>query len=158
MLAIKIVAHTLSRTQINCIFFDVRLDIAYGCYSCRVDVLTQDLVCFVVYHLGIKVKGLLWNKGVSVGYQGFVAFCFVCKDVLLSGLFAFVFASFSPFLAWLLLSHLVIFIKKIIAYWPIVIILTEHSLSSCIGTCSSKSWYLYVLILALEGFSMHLGF
>ena len=97
MLAIKIVAHTLSCTQINCIFFDVRLGIAYGCYSCRVDVLTQDLVCFVVYHLGIKVKGLLWNKGVSVGYQGFVAFLFVCKDVFLSDLFAFVFASFSPF-------------------------------------------------------------
>ena len=112
MLAIKVVAHTLSRTQINCIFFDVSLTVAYGCCSCRVDVMTQDLVCFVVYHLGIKVKGLLWNKGVSVGYQGFVAFCFVCKDVLLSGLFAFVFASFSPFLAWLLLSHLVIFIKK----------------------------------------------
>ena len=115
MLAIKVVAHTLSRTQINCIFFDVSLTVAYGCCSCRVDVMTQDLVCFVVYHLGIKVKGLLWNKGVSVGYQGFVAFCFVCKDVFLSGLFAFVFASFSPFLlAWLLLGHLVIFIKKLL--------------------------------------------
>ena len=115
MLVAKIVAHTLSRTQINCIFFDVRLGNAYGCCSCRVDVLTQDLVCFVVYHLRIKVKGLLWNKGVSVGYQGFVAFLFVCKDVFLSGLFAFVFASFSPFLlAWLLLSHLVIFIKKLL--------------------------------------------
>ena len=98
MLAIKVVAHTLSRTQINCIFSDVSLTDTYGCCSCCVDVMTQDLVCFVVYRLGIKVKGLFWNKGVSVGYQGFVAFWFVCKDVFLSGLFALVFASFSPFL------------------------------------------------------------
>ena len=74
-----IVAHTLNHTQIKCIFFDVRLGIAYGCYSCRVDVLTQDLVYFVVYRLGSKVKGLLWNKGLTVGYQGFSAFCLFAK-------------------------------------------------------------------------------
>ena len=71
MLAIKIVAHTLSRTQINCIFFDVRLGNAYGCYSCRVDVLTQDLVYFVVYRLGNKVKEDCGNKVLQLVIKDF---------------------------------------------------------------------------------------
>ena len=65
---------------------------------------------------------------------------------------------FSFFVGMVVVESFSHFYQEIIAYWPIVIILTEHSLSSCIGTCSSKSWYLFVLILALEGFSMLLGF
>ena len=75
---------------------------------------------------------------------------FVCKDVFLSVLYAFIFASFSPFVGIVVVESFSYFNQEIIAYWPIVIILTEHSLSSCIGTCSSKCWYLFIFFFCIR--------
>ena len=71
--------------------------------------------------------------------QGFVKYRLQTR--VLSILFRFcIILLFVGKFCWVALSH---FIRKIIAYWPIVICLTEHSLSSCIGTSTS------ILILAL---------
>ena len=71
--------------------------------------------------------------------QGFVKYRLQTR--VLSILFRFcIILLFVGKFCWVVLSH---FIRKIIAYWPIVICLTEHSLSSCIGTSTS------ILILAL---------
>ena len=40
--------------------------------------------------------------------------------------------------------------ENFIAYWPIVISLTEHSLSSCIGTCPSNCWYLSIFFFCIR--------
>ena len=75
---------------------------------------------------------------------------FVCKDVFLSVLYAFIFASFSPFVGIVVVESFSYFNQEIIAYWPIVIILTEHSLSSCIGTCPSNCWYLSIFFFCIR--------
>ena len=54
---------------------------------------------------------------------------FVCKDVFLSVLYA----SYSPFFGIVVVESFSHFVKKLLAYWPIVIVLTEHSLSSYPG-------------------------
>ena len=94
---------------------------------------------FVLLLVGDK-GNVGWRLKPSSRVQGFVKYRLQTR--VLSNLF-FAFASFSYTLASFVESFKVVFIRKIVAYWPIVIFLTEHSLSSCIGTSTS------ILILAL---------
>ena len=67
--------------------------------------------------------------------------------MVFSHLFSHLFLLFVGMVVVESFSH---FYQEIIAYWPIVIILTEHSLSSCIGTYPSKCWYLSIIVLRIR--------
>ena len=69
---------------------------------------------------------------------------FVCKDVFLSVLYAFLFASFSPFVGTVVVESFSHFYQEIFAYWPIVIILTEFAAAFAV-----RCTFVQVIIITL---------
>ena len=112
----------------------------------------QDLVYFVVYIVyGIKNKEECRDRVLfQLVIKHFLHSVCLQRHVFKFFFMHYLFASFLLFLAQLLLSRLVILSRNFIAYWPIVIILTEHSLSSYSGLTPANAGICQSSFCALE--------